>query len=66
MFLNKINPLYIFASGFLLVIIGALLKILNLPLSTPILFWGLLLKLYALIRFVLIFNNFYNNKKEKL
>mgnify|MGYP000433270183 CR=1 FL=1 len=65
MFLNKFNPIYLFVVGFILVIIGALLKILNFPFSTPVLAWGLLLKLYAIIRFVILFNRNYNKNKEK-
>ena len=65
MFLNKINPIYLFATGFVLVIIGAFLKIINIPFSTPLLAWGILLKLYAIIRFVIIFRHNYNKNKTK-
>jgi hypothetical protein len=65
MILNKINPIYLFATGFVLVIAGAFLKITNVPFSTPLLWWGLILKLYAIIRFVIIFNYSYNKNKSK-
>ena len=65
MFLNKINPIYLFVAGFILVIIGAFLKILNVPFSTPLLAWGILLKLYAIIRFVILFNHNFNKRKEQ-
>lgn len=65
MFLNKINPIYLFITGFLFVIIGALLKIMHIPLSSVFLFWGLALKIYAIIRFGVFFNHSYNSKKKQ-
>lgn len=65
MFLNKINPVYLFITGFVLVIIGALLKIMHLPASSFFLFWGIALKVYAIIRFGVIFNHIFKNKREQ-
>jgi len=63
MMLNKINPYYIFIAGFIFVIIGALLKIMHIPLSSVFLFWGISLKIYALIRFSLLKK--YNSKNKR-
>jgi hypothetical protein len=64
MFLNKINPVYLFITGFILVIIGALFKILNFPISFFFLFWGIALKIYAIIRFGVLINHNFKSKRE--
>jgi hypothetical protein len=65
MFLNKINPIYLFVTGFVLVIIGALLKIMHIPFSTVFLFWGIALKIYAMIRFGVLLNHNFKSKREQ-
>jgi hypothetical protein len=65
MFLNKLNPIYLFVTGLVLVIIGALLKILHFPFSTVFLFWGIALKIYAIIRFGIFFSHSFKNRKEQ-
>ncbi len=63
MFLNKINPIHLFIAGFLFVIIGTLLKIMKIPFSSIFLFWGIALKVYAMIRFGIILNHRFKNKR---
>ena len=64
MLLNKISPIYVFIAGFTFLLTGALFKIMQIPFSTVFLFWGFVLKIYAMIRFCVIWNHSFTRSKE--
>jgi hypothetical protein len=64
MSINKLNPFYIFIVGFVFLLVGALLKILHLPLFQVFIFWGLALKLYSVIRIAIMLNHTFKNNRN--
>jgi hypothetical protein len=64
MSINKLNPFYVFIVGSVLLLVGALLKILHLPLFQVFIFWGLALKLYCIIRIAIMLNHTFKNNRN--